>query len=108
MSVRLLQVNFKFHTSQAIYEQTVAPLASAMAAVPGLRWKIWLMNEAEGEAGGIYLFEDQASVQAFLGGPLVAQVTRHPALSDFTVKHFEVMAAVTTLTRGPVHDFASA
>jgi hypothetical protein len=107
MCARLLQVNFTFHTSKAVYEQIVAPLASAVAAVPGLRWKIWLMNDAEGEAGGIYLFEDQAALQAFLGGPLVAQVTHHPALSAFTMKHFEVMAAVTTLTRGPVHELAS-
>ncbi|MCK4725953.1 MAG: YdhR family protein [Anaerolineales bacterium] len=60
------------------------------------------MNEAEGEAGGIYLFEDEASVKAFLGGPLAAQVTGHPALSEFSVKQFDVMEKVTEITRGPV------
>ena len=102
MSARLLQLNFKFNVTGEMYEQAVSPLASEFAAVPGLRWKIWMINEAEQEAGGIYLFEDEASVIAYLEGPLVAQVTSHPALSDFSVKQFDVMDKVTAITRGPV------
>ena len=60
------------------------------------------MNEAEREAGGIYLFEDETSVQSFLNGPLAAQVTSHPALSDFSVKTFEVISSPTKIARGPV------
>jgi len=102
MSDRLLQLNFKFNVSGDLYEQAVSPLASEFAAVPGLRWKIWMINEAEQEAGGIYLFEDEASVKVYLEGPLVAQVTSHPALSDFSVKQFDVMENLTAITRGPV------
>ncbi len=102
MSVKLLQLNFKFNVSGADYEQAVSPLASEFAALPGLRWKIWMINEAEQEAGGIYLFDDEASVKALLEGPLVAQVTSHPALSDFSVKQFDVMEEMTAITRGPV------
>ena len=40
-------------------------LARSIAQEPGLRWKIWTENEATGEAGGIYLFEDVASAQAY-------------------------------------------
>jgi len=102
MSIKILQLNFKFNVSRAEYEQAVSSLASEFAAVPGLRWKIWMINEAEQEAGGIYLFDDEASVKAYLEGPLAAQVTSHPALSDFSVKQFDVMEDVTTITRGPV------
>ena len=102
MSIKILQLNFKFNVSRAEYEQAVSSLASEFAAVPGLRWKIWMINEAEQEAGGIYLFDDKASVKAYLEGPLAAQVTSHPALSDFSVKQFDVMEDVTTITRGPV------
>lgn len=101
MSVKILQLNFKFNVSRAEYEQAVSSLASEFAAVPGLRWKIWLMNEAEKEAGGIYLFDDEASVKAMLEGQLAAKVTGHPALSDFSVKQFDVMEDVTAITRGP-------
>jgi len=102
MSVKILQLNFKFNVSRVEYEQAVSALASEFAAAPGLRWKIWMINEAEQEAGGIYLFDDEASVKALLEGPLVAQVTSHPALSDFSVKQFDVMEDVTAITRGPI------
>ena len=102
MSGRILQLNFKYSVSGAEYEQAVSPLASQFAALDGLRWKIWFINEEEQEAGGIYLFDDEASVKAYLEGPLAAQVTGHPALSDFSVKQFDVMENVTAITRGPV------
>ena len=108
MSAKILQVNFKFNVPRAAYEQTVAPMASDFAAVRGCRWKIWLMNEAESEAGGVYLFDDDASLKAFLESPLVAQVTSHPALSDFSVKQFDVLEAVTRITRGPIEKAVSA
>jgi hypothetical protein len=99
---RILQLNFKFSVTPEEYAAAVSPLAEPIAAVDGLRWKVWLMNEAESEAGGIYLFDDAASVQAYLEGAIVAQVTSHPALSEFSVKQFDVMEKVTAVTRGPV------
>ena len=102
MMARILQLNFKFGVSPEAYEEAVAPLAEPIAAVDGLRGKVWLMSEAESEAGGIYLFDDAAATQAYLEGPIVAQVTSHPALSEFSVKQFDVMDKVTAVTRGPV------
>ncbi len=67
-----------------------------------------MLNGSQSEAGGIYLFEDEGSVQNFLEGPLAAQVTDHPALSDFSVKQFDVMEEMTTITRGPVKAAAAA
>lgn len=105
MSERILQINFKFNVSPTEYNQAVSALASEIAAVDGLRWKVWLMNEAESEAGGIYLFEDEASTNAYLDGPIVAQVVKHPALSDFSVKQFAVSEKNTAITHGPVGAF---
>ena len=102
MSTSILQLNFKFSVTGDEYTQAVSPLAEKFAALPGLRWKIWMINNEESEAGGIYLFDDEASVKEYLEGPLAAQVTSHPALSDFSVKHFDVMEDVTAVTRGPV------
>lgn len=102
MSGRILQLNFKFNVTGSEYEQAVTPLANPIAAVEGLRWKIWIINEAEGEAGGLHLFEDEAAVNAYLEGPIAAQVTSHPALSDFSVKQFDVMEDQTAVTRGPI------
>ena len=102
MTEKILQINFRFNVSRAEYEQAANSLADEFADVDGLRWKIWMINEAEGEAGGIYMFEDEASLNALLEGPLAAQVIGHPALSEFSVKQFDVMEKVTAVTRGPV------
>ena len=108
MSGKILQLNFKFNVPRADYEQAVSPLADKFAAVDGLQWKIWLMNEEQSEAGGIMLFDDEASLTTFLEGPLAAQVTGHPALSDFSVKQFDMMKSETFITRGPVSEHTQA
>ncbi len=102
MSGKLLQIGYKFNVSASDYTKAVSPLADDIAAVPGLRWKIWPINEAESTGGGVFLFEDEASMQAFLEGPIVAQVTSHPALSDFSVKHSDIIEGPTRVTRGPI------
>ena len=103
MSEKVLQVNFKFNVSRAEYEGAVAGLADAFAAVPGCRWKIWLINEREREAGGIYLFDNDAAVDAMLNSELIAGVLAHPALADFSVKRFDVLPEVSAKTRAPLH-----
>lgn len=102
----VLQVNFKLNVSPADYEKTVTPMADAFAEVDGLRWKLWLLNEHEREAAGVYLFEDEPSCDAFLAGPLVAAVKSAPFVRDLSIKRFDVMAVPTEVTRGPVSERA--
>ncbi len=102
MAARIVQLNFKFGVSAAEYAGAVKPMVEDFAAVPGLRWKVWLMNEKESEAGGIYLFDDQASIDAFLKSDLAQGVMNHPALSEFSAKQFDVMEDLTQVTRGPL------
>ena len=104
MAGRVLQVNFKFSVTASDYEELAASLALAFADVPGLVWKIWILNEAEREAGGIYYFDRAESLQQFLASQLAANVQNHPAVSEFSAKAFEVMDAVTAMTRGPVEE----
>jgi len=102
MHPKILQLNFRLNASREEYEKLCESVAQAFAELTGLRWKIWLLNEAEKEAGGIYLFDSEASLQAFLAGPLAAQVRSLPAVRDLSVKQFDVMDQVTAITRGPV------
>ena len=98
----MLQLNFNFSVTKEEYEQAVSPLADKFANVPGLKWKVWILNVEKSEAGGIYMFENQASLDEFLAGPLAKTVTSHPALSDFSVKQFGIMEDITKITRGPL------
>lgn len=97
----ILQVDFPYAGpwGQAMTE-AMAGLARSIAEEPGLLWKIWTESEAAGEAGGIYLFKDIPSAEAYL--------TMHTArLKDFGVPHvnakiFAVNEALSQLDRGPV------
>jgi len=102
MSKTVLQINFKFSVTPAELAEAFAPLAEPIAKLPGLRWKIWSLNEATSEFAGIYLFDDAGSVQAYLEGPIIAEVSNHPALSDISVKQFGVIDEFSAITRGPV------
>jgi hypothetical protein len=98
----LLQVNFKLNVSVDEYRQAADSLAQAFADVPGCRWKVWLLDEAEKAAGGIYLFESKAALQGMLDSPLWAGVGANPALKDFSIKSWDVMDAPSTVTRAPI------
>ena len=102
MAATVLQINFRFSVSPAELAEAFGPLAEPIAKVPGLRWKIWSLNDATSEFAGIYLFDDADSVQVYLEGPIIAQVSKHPALSDISVKQFGVIDEFSAITRGPV------
>ena len=75
-------------------------LAQDIAAEPGLVWKIWTENRAEGRAGGIYVFDTPEAAAAYRD--------KHSArLADFgitgIVAHsFDVNDALSQITRAPV------
>ena len=106
MSGKLLQVNFNYKVSRAEYEAAVAPYAEDIASVPGLKWKVWIMDEEKSEAGGIYYFENKKALQAYLNGPIVAWIMSHPALENISAKVFDTMDDLTAITRGPIEAFA--
>jgi len=104
----ILQINFKLNVPTAEYHRICESIAQAIADVPGLRWKVWLLNEQEKEAGGIYLFQDERALNNYLSGPIVTQIKSHPALQELSAKRFDVMEEVTAMTRGPIHAMSAA
>jgi hypothetical protein len=99
MSAKILQINYKLNGPRAEYERENLPYAQPIADLIGLRWKVWIINENQSEAGGIYLFDGDAAVKAFLDGPIIAEMKGDPTLS---VKGFDVIEELTTITRGPM------
>lgn len=63
----LLQIDFPFEGPFGD-EMTaaMAGLARSITDEPGFLWKIWTENSSTQEAGGIYLFEDEASARDYL------------------------------------------
>jgi len=98
----ILQINFKLNVVPAEYLEICESVAHAIADVPGLVWKVWLLNDEDGEAGGIYLFHDKQSLDAYLSSPIIAQIGSLPQLREISAKSFETMPEITAITRGPV------
>ena len=96
----LLQVDFPY---QGPWGDEMAAamtgLAQSIAQEPGLIWKIWTENQAEGRAGGIYLFRDAASAARYQD--------KHTArlkafgVEGIVARSFAVNPALTAITRGP-------
>ena len=102
MPPKILQLNVTFSISRSELETAWLEAAQAVADVSGLHWKVWLMNEAEHEAGGIYLFESEAAAQAYVDGPIANALKSSPVISNFSAKLFDVMESHTAITRGPL------
>ena len=100
----LVQVNYSFDMTLDDYTGAAAPYADAVAAVPGLRWKIWLVDPEESLGAGVYLFDDVIQARAYLEGPLLEPFLEHPSIGDVSVRLFDVLDEPTAITRGPVHE----
>ena len=102
MGPRLLRICFRLRGgSRAEYERATTQAATAIAAVPGLRWKIWPIGDT-GLAGGLYLFDDEVALRAYLDGPIVAHLKGAPFVADLAIEEYGILEAPTAITRGPV------
>jgi len=95
-----VQIDFAFSGTPTEYAQVAAHVAPAIAAVPGLVSKLWISSEESGRAGGAYLFADRAAATAYLEGPIIARLRSNPAVTDVSVRLFEVILGPSETTRG--------
>jgi hypothetical protein len=102
MAKIILQINYTYDIPRKEFEAAVSPVAHDIANVPGLRWKVWLINEKEHEAGGLYLFDDEAQAKMYLKSPIVVGIRENPNVSNIRVKQFNIMEAPSQLTRAPL------
>jgi hypothetical protein len=103
MDTRILQINFTLEgMTPAEFAEGCRPFAKPIAAVPGLRWKIWLVNDEERRAGGIYQFDDERTLRDYLDGPIIAAVRSHPHVRNLEVRQFSVMPDLSAVTRAPL------
>lgn len=103
MEARILQINFTLEgVTPAEFAEGCRPFAEPIAAVPGLCWKIWLVNEEERRAGGIYQFDGEQTLRDYLDGPIIAAVRSHPHVRDIQVRQFGVFPDLSAVTRAPL------
>ena len=100
MSTTILHVRTTTRTSPgAILADATGP-AQAIAAVPGLIWKVWLLDEAAAELGGVYLFASRAQAQAYIDGPILQHLRHDPRVVRVEHRMWDTHA-LSALTRAP-------
>lgn len=99
MTQQILQINFNFSNSRAEYEAMTLPMAGPLAETPGLNWKVWLMDETNQEAGGIYLFDDETTARNF-AQEAAAMLSGDLPFSNASIKQFDVLEGHSITTRG--------
>lgn len=75
-------------------------LAALIERTPGLRWKIWTENPETGEAGGIYLFDDDAAAAAYVAEHTVR--LEGFGVDGIRARTFHVNEPLTAVTHGPL------
>jgi hypothetical protein len=100
--MKLLQINYQLGSAVSDFMRESKPVADVLANVPGLRWKIWLKNDDENQGGGIYLFENPEALKSFTTGPIIAKLRSHPAITDVSLKEFDIPQDLSSITRAPV------
>ena len=97
----ILQIDFPFQGPWgAEMSAALQDLATSIAQEPGLIWKIWTENEATHEAGGIYLFQDRPSAEAYLA--MHTQRLKSFGVPQVNGKIFAVNDTLSRIDRAPV------
>lgn len=86
---------------QTEYEaRWVKPYAEGIANVPGLISKTWAADFETGTFASFYIWEDKASMDAFMASPAIARVAAEPFLKDLNITAIPVHEGASAITRG--------
>jgi hypothetical protein len=95
-----VQVQYRITGELQDYRSGAVAAAPQLARLPGLCWKLWLLDPPSGEAAGIYLFSDAAAAAAFLDGPALSGLRHNPAIADVSVRSLGVVTDLSLTTFG--------
>lgn len=99
--MRLLQMDFSVDgPCKDEMDKNYQDLAKSIAAYPGVIWKIWTVNEANKEGGGIYLFEDEDSLNAYV--TMHTERLKSHGVTRVNTKIFKIPEILTGITFGPI------
>lgn len=97
--MKLLQIDFKMKGPWGEeMSKAFEDVAKDIANEKNLIWKVWTENKAAEEAGGIYLFENEEALDAY--------VIKHTkrlnsfGITEINAKKFDVNVPLTIIDRG--------
>jgi putative monooxygenase ydhR len=99
----IVQINYRYsETPEQWATHYPDERAKPFLSVPGLKWKIWLDGAEERRTGGIYLFEDRQTADAYIASPIMDNLRANPAISELEIRVFGVRDRLNSITNAPV------
>jgi len=101
----VLHLRFKLQVPPEVLLAECGEAATVIASVEGLIWKIWIFQEEAFEMGGIYLFANRETAEAYLNHPVVQAARSNPAVVSTQAELWDVESSLSALTRAPLWAF---
>lgn len=86
LPMALITVRYRLRGPVAQFRGDVSPAADALAGTPGLIWKIWGFDEAQGMGVSAYLFESLAKAEDFVAGPTIGRLRQRPEVVEVALE----------------------
>jgi|SRR5215469_764627 len=102
----VLHVRFKLRVPPHVLLAHSREVATTIASIEGLIWKIWVLQKEEFEMGGVYLFANRETAEAYLNHPVIQAVSSNPAVVSTQSQLWEVESSLSALTRAPLQDMS--
>jgi hypothetical protein len=99
----VLHLRFKLRVPPDVFLAHSREAAAIIASVEGLIWKIWVFQE-ELEIGGIYLFANRETAEAYVNHPVIQAVCSNPNVVSTQSQLWNVESSLSALTRAPLRD----
>jgi hypothetical protein len=98
MTACLLVVRYRFNPAEGRFRRAGAQAAPLIAAAPGLAWKLWGLDDAEGTGLSAYLFDSVEAARVFAQGPVPAALRANPDVRDVELTIAPIDAGLSALT----------
>jgi Putative mono-oxygenase ydhR len=98
----VLHLRFKLRVPPYVFLTKSREAATVIASVEGLVWKIWILRQEELEMGGMYLFANRETAEAYLNHPGTQAVRSNPAVVSTESQLWDVESSLSALTRAPL------
>src|SRR5215472_9262871 len=98
----VLHLRFRLRVPPGVMLAHSREAATIIASVEGLIWKIWVLQEEEFEMGGLYLFANRETAEAYVNHPVVQAVCSNPAVVSTESQLWDIESSLSALTRAPL------
>ena len=88
--MHILVINFTADATPEQFDALAHEDAPIFAGIEGLAHKYFIYNHQEKTYGGVYMFENKASLDAYMSGEIYKSVLENPHWSNHLVRHYEV------------------